>query len=54
MDPAAEKFYGLSPYNSLGNKPISHIDPRRRFIFETLLGPILGFARGITRLVNSC
>jgi hypothetical protein len=33
---------------------ISHIDPRRRFIFGTLLGPLLGFVRGITRLVNSC
>lgn len=33
VDPAAESFYGLSPYVSMGNNPVSFIDPEGDFIF---------------------
>jgi len=37
---------------AMGNNPISNIDPDGEFFFGTLLGPIAGIARGITRVAE--
>ena len=39
-DPEAEKFYGLTPYNSMGNNPVSMVDPDGDIIF-TVVGALL-------------
>jgi hypothetical protein len=31
VDPKAEKFHGLTPYNSMGNNPVSNVDPEGDF-----------------------
>ena len=52
MDPKAESFTGLSPYNSMGNSPMVNVDPNGDFFFGTLMAPLAGFVRGIRNLAN--
>ena len=37
IDPAAESFYGLTPYNSMGNNPMLFVDPDGDFIIAPIL-----------------
>ncbi len=41
-DPAAESFYGVSPCNSMGNNPISNIDPNGDEIIGAVIGAVVG------------
>jgi len=43
VDPYAESFASLNPYNSMGNNPISIVDPNGDFI-----GNVVGAAVGVT------
>ena len=45
VDPKAEALYGLSPYNSMGNNPISNVDPEGDLPFLAVVG--IGAATGI-------
>src|SRR6056297_1381302 len=47
VDPEAESFYPLTPYNSMGNNPVSMVDPDGDAIFTivgALLAPVTGGA----------
>src|SRR6056297_4076116 len=52
VDPEAEKFYPLSPYNSMGNNPVSMVDPDGdEPITAMLLGAAIGvISNGISNL----
>lgn len=41
VDPMTEEFYGLSPYNSMANNPISNIDPNGDWV-HIAIGAVAG------------
>src|SRR6056297_3381182 len=54
VDPEAEKFYPLTPYNSMGNNPVSMVDPDGDAIFTAMLvGAAISTAiNGVTNTIN--
>ena len=48
MDPKGESLYGMSPYNSMGNNPISHADPEGDLFFLPHISFDGGFRIGLT------
>src|SRR6056297_1997128 len=51
VDPEAEKFYPLSPYNSMGNNPVSMVDPDGDIAFLAVAATYAAYA-GIGVAVN--
>ena len=41
VDPEAESFYGMTPYNSMGNNPVSIVDPEGDF-WHIVIGAAIG------------
>jgi RHS repeat-associated protein len=59
IDPKAESFAGMTPYNSMGNNPVIAVDPNGDFVIETVLacalvGGIVNTAiQGLSGKINS-